>query len=324
MIEVCGLCKTFGIRPAIQDVSFRVEQGEILGFLGPNGAGKSTTMRILAGCLAPSAGTARLAGYDIFEHSLEARRSLGYLPEQVPLYPEMRVEEYLRFAASLRVPNVRRIAKRFDEVLDRCGLVEVRDRPIGRLSRGYRQRVGLAQAILPNPPVLILDEPTVGLDPRQIIEVRQLIRDLAGDHTVLLSTHILPEVSTLCSRVVIIDQGRVVAEGSPEELSRAMRGGERLLLEVEGPAERIAEQLLDVPGVASVELRDGKEDRATGSRPYAFLVQTVPGDEASARAVRRALAGAVVGAGCGLLELSAERMTLEDIFVRLVTEERQG
>jgi ABC-2 type transport system ATP-binding protein len=310
MIEVLGLCKQYGSRPAIQDISFQAARGEILGFLGPNGAGKTTTMRILAGCLAPSAGTARITGYDIFEQSLAARQSLGYLPEQVPLYPEMRVEEYLTFSASLRGLFLGAASPRLNEVLDQCGLEAVRRTLIGSLSRGYRQRVGLAQALLPNPPVLILDEPTVGLDPRQIIEVRQLIRALAGDHTVLLSTHILPEVSTLCSRVVIIDHGRVVAEDTPENLTQVVRGGERLILDVEGPPEAVAERLRSVPGIADVTL--------AGSR---FFVQCAAGDELFARGVRRAAASAIVGAGYGLLELRAERLTLEDTFVRLITTE---
>jgi ABC-2 type transport system ATP-binding protein len=323
MIEVCGLSKNYGARPAIQDVSFHVEQGEILGFLGPNGAGKSTTMRILAGVLAPSAGTARIAGHDIFEESLEARRSLGYLPEQVPLYPEMRVEEYLTFAASLRMPSTAGLAKRLGEVVARCGLTEVRRTLIGSLSRGYRQRVGLAQAMLPNPPVLILDEPTVGLDPRQIIEVRELIRELSGDHTVLLSTHILPEVGMLCDRVVIIDHGHIVAEDTPDNLTRPVRGGERLVLDVEGPADAIAERLRAVPGVASVEIAEGlsSSDSRLSSVASRLILQTAPGDEAFARGVRRAVADAVVDGGFGLLELRAERLTLEDIFVRLITTE---
>ena len=346
MIEVCGLSKNYGSRPAIQDVTFHVERGEILGFLGPNGAGKSTTMRILAGVLAPSAGTARIAGHDIFEDSLEARRSLGYLPEQVPLYPEMRVEEYLTFAASLRMASTLRLSTRLNEVLARCGLTEVRRTLIGSLSRGYRQRVGLAQAMLPNPPVLILDEPTVGLDPRQIIEVRELIRELSGDHTVILSTHILPEVGMLCDRVVIIDHGHIVAEDTPDNLTRPVRGGERLVLDVEGPGDMVAERLQAVPGIASVEavgcqLSAVSEDSpilarspvspraertltADGRQPTAItrlILQTAPGDETFARGVRRAVAGAVVDGGFGLLELRAERLTLEDIFVRLITTE---
>jgi ABC-2 type transport system ATP-binding protein len=330
LIEVDGLTKSYGPRPAIQNISFHAAAGEILGFLGPNGAGKSTTMRILAGCLAPTAGTARIAGYDIFEESLEARRSLGYLPEQVPLYPEMRVEEYLTFAASLRMSHPQALSKRLGEVVARCGLTDVRRTLIGSLSRGYRQRVGLAQAMLPNPPVLILDEPTVGLDPRQIIEVRELIRELSGDHTVLLSTHILPEVSMLCSRVVIIDHGRIVAEDTPDNLTRPVRGGERLILDIEGPPDTVAQCLRALPGVAAVEVANESRP-ATGDGPIPrtpspaahcrYVLQTTSGDEKFARGVRRAIAGVLVAAGFGLLELRAERLTLEDIFVRLVTTE---
>ncbi|MFI5398003.1 MAG: ABC transporter ATP-binding protein [Candidatus Binatia bacterium] len=344
MIEVRNLTKRYGDVVAIRDISFTATTDQILGFLGPNGAGKSTTMRILAGCLAPTAGTARIAGYDIFEESLEARRSLGYLPEQVPLYPEMRVEEYLTFAASLRMSNPQALSKRLGEVVARCGLTEVRRTLIGSLSRGYRQRVGLAQAMLPNPPVLILDEPTVGLDPRQIIEVRELIRELSGDHTVLLSTHILPEVSMLCSRVVIIDHGRIVAEDTPDNLTRPVRGGERLILDVEGLPDAVAECLRGVSGVASVEavgrgaecvfrsayptesragppLSDTHYETRNTTAVARYVLQTTSGDEAFARGVRRAIAGTLVSAGFGLLELRAERLTLEDIFVRLVTTE---
>ena len=316
MIEVRHLSKSYGSRPAVSDVSFDVARGEILGFLGPNGAGKSTTMRILAGCLAASSGTARVAGYDVFEDSLSARRALGYLPEQVPLYPEMRVEEYLRFGASLRQMDSAELEKRLDSVLSRGGLLERRDHLIGRLSRGYRQRVGLAQAILPNPPVIILDEPTVGLDPKQIIEVRELIRDLAGDHTVLLSTHILPEVSMLCSRVVIIDHGRVVAEDTPANLSRAVRGGERVQVEVEGPLSEIAARLRSLPAVVDVQ-----EGALTGTGAGTLAVQVSAPDDGSARTARRAIAEAIVQGGWGLTELTTEKLSLEDVFVRLVTEE---
>lgn len=316
MIEVRHLSKSYGSRPAVSDVSFDVARGEILGFLGPNGAGKSTTMRILAGCLAASSGTARVAGFDVFEDSLSARRALGYLPEQVPLYPEMRVEEYLRFAASLRQMDSAELEKRLGSVLGRCGLLERRDHLIGRLSRGYRQRVGLAQAILPNPPVIILDEPTVGLDPKQIIEVRELIRDLAGDHTVLLSTHILPEVSMLCSRVVIIDHGRVVAEDTPSNLSRTVRGGERVQVEVEGPLPEIAARLRSLPAVVDVQ-----EGAHSGTGAGTLTVQVSAPDELSARLARRAIAEAIVQGGWGLTELTTEKLSLEDVFVRLVTEE---
>lgn len=318
MIEVSNLTKFYGEQAAIRDVSFQAEHGEILGFLGPNGAGKTTTMKILAGCLAASSGTARVAGHDVFEEPLAARQSLGYLPEQVPLYPEMRVEEYLQFAGALRLRDGAQLAARLEEVLARCGLADVRRQLIGSLSRGYRQRVGLAQAILPNPPVLILDEPTVGLDPRQIVDVRELIRGLAGEHTVLLSTHILPEVSMLCGRVVIIDHGRVVAEDAPENLARAMRGGERLALTVEGSLEGLVPELEALAGVAAVTRAGGNGD-GVGQ----LFVQSGPGDESAARGVRRRVAEAVVRSGCGLLELTAERLTLEEVFVRLVTTEER-
>jgi ABC-2 type transport system ATP-binding protein len=319
MIEVCGLTKYYGALPAIQDITFQVAHGEILGFLGPNGAGKTTTMRILAGCLAASEGTARIAGYDIFEQSLEARRALGYLPEQAPLYPEMRVQEYLAFVGALRGMASRAIPPRMREVMARCGLTDVRRQVIGRLSRGYRQRVGLAQALLPNPPVLILDEPTVGLDPRQIIEVRELIRGLAGDHTVLLSTHILPEVSMVCTRVVIIDRGRLVAEDTPEHLIGAGRGALRLRVEIEGRAEGVTEQLRAVAGVASVSGPIGSADSETTQ----FLIESISGEEADARNVRREIARTLIGAGYGLLELRVEHPTLEDVFVRLTTTETE-
>jgi ABC-2 type transport system ATP-binding protein len=326
VIEVCGLTRYYGSSPAILDVNFQVARGEVVGFLGPNGAGKTTTMRILAGCLAPTDGTARVAGYDIFEQSLEARRSLGYLPEQVPLYPEMRVEEYLVFAASLRMADTGPLPERLEEVMDRCGLVDRRRALIGTLSRGYRQRVGLAQAILHNPPAVILDEPTVGLDPRQIIEVRELIRDLAADHTVLLSTHILPEVSMLCSRVVIIDHGRVVAEGTPSSLARAALGGERLILDVEGPADEIAGRLRSLAGIVSVSADangNAREPDPFAGQVARLSVDTAAGGEADARRLRRAVASEVVSAGYGLLELRAERVSLEDTFVRLITSEER-
>jgi ABC-2 type transport system ATP-binding protein len=321
MIEVCNLTKSYGQMPAVRDLSFHVREGEILGFLGPNGAGKTTTMRILAGCLAPTGGTARIAGHDIFEESLEARRCLGYLPEQVPLYPEMRVTEYLAFAGALRGMSSRAIAGRMDEVLARCGLTQVRRMLIGRLSRGYRQRVGLAQALFPNPPVLILDEPTVGLDPRQIVEVRDLIRGLANAHTILLSTHILPEVSMVCTRVVIIDHGRLVAEDTLQHMVDGALEGERLVAEIGGPAEAVAALLRSVEGVASVSVRPRDPGEAEGDASTQFAVQISAGKPSAA--VRGAVSQAVVGAGHRLLELRSERATLEDVFVRVTATEAQ-
>jgi ABC-2 type transport system ATP-binding protein len=315
MIEIHGLTRYFGPIPALRGIDLRVGAGEVMGFLGQNGAGKSTTLRILAGCLAASSGTASVAGFDIFEQSLEARESLGYLPENVPLYPEMTVTEYLSFVGALHGLTRRTLPPRLAIVVERCGLGDVRGRLIGRLSRGYRQRVGLAQALLHDPPVLILDEPTVGLDPRQIVEIRELIRSLAGSHTVLLSTHILAEVSMVCTRVAIIHRGRIVAEDTLEHLTGGVRGGERLIVDVEGDAERIADRLRTVAGVSAVSRSAGVRESVR------LLVETTPGNELFARATRRAVSGAVVAMGGGLLELRPERETLEDVFVRLTAGE---
>ena len=319
MIEASHLTKYYGSQTAIADVSFRAEKGEILGFLGPNGAGKSTTMRILAGCLAASEGSASVAGYDVFHRSLEARRCLGYLPEQVPLYLEMTVHEYLTFTGSLHGMTARTLKPRLDEILERCGLLDVRQKLIARLSRGYRQRVGIAQAILHNPPVLILDEPTVGLDPRQIIEVRELIRGLAGDHTVLLSTHILAEVSMVCTRVAIIHRGRVVAQDTIANLTGAADGGEKFIVEVAGPAAVAEERIRAVPGVAAVVVSENLPGRNPATPATRFTIQMLPEGDHDGANIRSATAAALVNAGFGLLELHAERTTLEDVFVRLTT-----
>ncbi|MGC8668386.1 MAG: ATP-binding cassette domain-containing protein [Chthonomonadales bacterium] len=314
MICVEHLTKRYGAVTAVDDVTFQAQKGEILGFLGPNGAGKTTTMRILAGCLAATEGSASIAGYDTFEASLEARRNLGYLPEQIPLYSEMTVWEYLTFAAELRSVRGQELRRRMDHVLPRCGLTDVRYKTIGRLSRGYRQRLGLAQALIHNPPVLILDEPTVGLDPRQIVEVRSLIKSLAPDHTVLLSTHILPEVSMVCSRVVIIDRGKVVAEDTPQNLTSFNRGT-AFVVEVEGPARQVTSVLQNAPGVARVDLL---ETRGSISR---HRIQCHADDGGGSADARKGVAEAVVRSGFGLLELQPERVTLEDVFVRLTTTE---
>src|SRR4028118_1565406 len=234
MIEVEQLSKIYGSTPAIQDVTFSVEPGEILGFLGPNGAGKTTTMRILAGYLPASSGTARIAGYDVHEDSMAVRRRIGYLPENPPLYPEMTVEEFLNFVAGIKGVRRRDRTKKVNSAIERCNLLEKRHVLIRKLSKGFRQRVGIAQAIVHDPPVIILDEPTVGLDPRQIIEVRQLIKSLADDHTIILSTHILPEVSMTCSRVTIINKGQVVATNTPDNLMAELTGGSGYEIEVDG------------------------------------------------------------------------------------------
>ena len=300
MIEVIGLTKLYGSVAAIQDVTFSVSAGEILGFLGPNAAGKTTTMRILAGYMPPSFGKARVAGYDVCADSLEARRHVGYLPETVPLYTEMSVTSYLRFFAKLR--GVARVGDRVDYVIDACGLKGYEDQVIGRLSRGYRQRLGLAQALVHDPDVLILDEPTVGLDPRQIADVRALIRSLGGDHTVILSTHILPEVSQTCGRVLIIDRGSIVVEDTPQRLATRVRSGQRVVMRVQRPPSDAVELLAAVPGVTGVN--PGEDGH--------FVLECDPTQEC-----RPAIAGLAVQNGWDLLELRAEDVSLEEVFLRL-------
>ncbi len=306
MIEVVGLTKFYGETKALDDVTFDVRQGEILGFLGPNGAGKTTTMRILTGFLSPTAGTVKVGGYDVVEHSLEVRRITGYLPETVPLYNEMRVVDYLGFMARIRGVPRKRIRDRVDYVLHRCGLTEVAHRLIGHLSKGYRQRVGVAQAIVHDPQVLILDEPTIGLDPVQVREVRQLIKSMARERTIILSTHILPEVSMTCERVMIIHKGRIVAEDTPEGLSRRLQQNERLLVRLARiPSQPIA-ALSQLDGVLRVEhLGDNL-----------FALETPPNHD-----IREQVAEFVVKNGWGLLELRRDELTLEEIFVNLVTRE---
>ncbi len=310
MIEVRNLTKRYGPFTAVDDVSFKAERGEILGFLGPNGAGKTTTMRILTGYMPPSDGSALVAGYDVQEKPIEAKRRTGYLPETPPLYPDMTVRDYLDFCARIKgVPRGTRAA-RVEAVMGRTRIADMARRHCGKLSKGYRQRVGLAQALLHNPEVLILDEPTAGLDPKQIIETRQLIKELGGDHTVILSTHILPEVSQTCHRVVIINKGRVVAVDSPENLTSRLRGSETLFLQVDALGADATEALQRVPGVTRV--------RASETRG-AFAGYEVESE--TGRDVRRDLAAAVVTHGWGLLELRPMRMSLEEIFLHLTTED---
>ena len=308
MIEVDNLTKRYGRTTAVDGVSFMVKKGEILGFLGPNGAGKTTTMRILTCYLPPTEGTARVAGYDVFEQPLEVKRRVGYIPETPPLYPDMDVDAFLDFCAKIKgVPNAARAA-RVDAAVEKCRVGDVRKTLIGRLSKGYRQRVGLAQAILSDPDVLILDEPTAGLDPKQIIETRDLIKGLGGEHTVILSTHILPEVSMTCGRVVIINKGRVVAEDTPENLTHRLRGAGTLRLDVRGDAAALAEALKAVPGVAAVRARDGAAGQSV------IEVEAAAGTD-----VRAELARAVVQKGADLLGLQQVGMSLEEIFLHLTT-----
>jgi ABC-2 type transport system ATP-binding protein len=310
MIEVAGLTKRYGPTLAVSDVSFEVQKGEVLGFLGPNGAGKTTTMRVITGYLAPSEGRIRVAGYDVVDEPLEAKRRTGYLPETPPVYPDMTVTEYLAFVARIKGVGRREIKKRIDEVSEKCAVTDVQRRQIGKLSKGYRQRVGLAQALIHNPDVLILDEPTAGLDPKQIIETRELIKGLAGQHTVVLSTHILPEVSKTCQRVLVINTGKIVASGTPDELTHRLQGYETVLLTVEGPAAEIMDKLQRVIGVNVVEPREAADSRVT------FEVHAEKG-----RDVRAELARAVVESQWKLLELKTSGLSLEDIFLKLTTKD---
>jgi ABC-2 type transport system ATP-binding protein len=314
MIEVEHLSKIYGSTPAIEDVTFSVEPGEILGFLGPNGAGKTTTMRILAGYLPASQGTAKVAGFEVHEHSMEVRQRIGYLPETPPLYPEMTVEGFLNFVAQIKGVRAGDRPDRIKVALEKCNLVEKRKTIIRKLSKGFRQRVGIAQAIVHDPPVIILDEPTVGLDPRQIIDVRNLIKQLANSHTVILSTHILPEVSMTCDRVAIINRGRVVATNTPESLMQQLMGGSGYELDVAGNPIAVEQCLNRVEGVKSVE-----QLHVEGLPQHRIKVRIVsePGTEPG-----QAIAAALVRNGLGLYEMRRVQASLEDVFLQLTTEEK--
>jgi ABC-2 type transport system ATP-binding protein len=315
MIEVQNLTKRYGPVTAIRDVSFTVAPGEIVGFLGPNGAGKSTTMRILACFMPASGGSARVAGYDVFRESMEVRRRIGYLPESVPLYGDMRVAPYLDFVAEVKgVPRGAR-KKRVADVMDRCLIADVQNRLIRNLSKGYRQRVGLAQAILSDPHVLILDEPTIGLDPRQIAEIRSLIKSLAGEHTVILSTHILPEVSMVCSGVVIINRGAIVAQGPIDRLVEQFFPTARVEVEIAGPRAAVVEGMRAIQGVVQVE-----SGAATGDGAGRYVVESARG-----RDVRGEIFQLAAQQKWNLLELRQVGMTLEEVFIRIVAgEESDG
>ena len=310
MIEVQNLTKRYGPTLAVSDVSFAVEKGEILGFLGPNGAGKTTTMRVITGFLPPTEGKVQVAGFDVVDEPLEAKRRTGYLPETPPVYPDMRVDEYLAFVARIKGLPRREIRQRLDEITEKCAIGDVRRRQIGKLSRGYRQRVGLAQALIHNPEVLVLDEPTAGLDPKQIIETRELIKNLAGQHTVVLSTHILPEAAKTCQRVVVINEGKVVAVGAPEELTRRLLGYGTVLLTVEGPAAEVLDKIQRVSGVNWVEPRESSDRHVT------YEIHSEKGQD-----VRPELARAVVESQWKLLEIKTSGLSLEDIFLKLTTKD---
>jgi ABC-2 type transport system ATP-binding protein len=318
MIEVEHLSKIYGSTPAIQDVTFSVEKGEILGFLGPNGAGKTTTMRILTGYLPASSGTARIAGFDVHEDSMAVRRQIGYLPETPPLYTDMTVEGFLHFVARIKGVAAGDRSQRVENALKRCNLLEKRQVLIRKLSKGFRQRVGIAQAIVHDPPAIILDEPTVGLDPRQIIDVRNLIKSLAGEHTIILSTHILPEVSMTCSRVAIINRGRVVATNTPEQLMAQLAGGEGYELEVAGDPTQVDWQLRQLSSVRTVETVEQVADESLPNAHHRLRVALEPNSPDPGREI----AAVVVQSGLGLFEMRRIRVTLEDVFLELTTEEK--
>jgi len=310
VIEVQNLTKRYGRITAVEDVSFRVERGEILGFLGPNGAGKTTTMRILTGYLPATEGKAIVAGFDVFDQPVEAKRRTGYLPETPPLYPDMTVQEYLGFVAKIKgVPSAER-RDRIQQVMRRTRIDDMAARLTSKLSKGYRQRVGLAQALIHNPDVLILDEPTAGLDPKQIIETRQLIKELAGNHTIILSTHILPEVSQTCERVIIINKGRVVAVDTPRNLTARLQGSETMYVQIDANGSDAEPALRRVPGVTRVVEADRTADIV------GYEVESERG-----RDIRRDLARTIVGSSWGLLELRPMRMSLEEVFLSLTTED---
>jgi ABC-2 type transport system ATP-binding protein len=312
VIEVQHLSKRYGRVTAVDDVSFRVERGEILGFLGPNGAGKTTTMRILTGYMPATEGKAIVAGFDVFDQPIEAKRRTGYLPETPPLYPDMSVLEYLQFVAKVKgVPSNER-RERIQAVMRRTRIDDMANRLCAKLSKGYKQRVGLAQALIHNPDVLILDEPTAGLDPKQIIETRQLIKELAGDHTIILSTHILPEVSQTCQRIVIISKGKVVAVDTPDNLTARLRGSETMYVQVDAGGANAAAALSSIPGVTRVVEAERRDHHVS------FEVESEKG-----RDIRRDLARTIVSSGWGLLELRPMRMSLEEIFLELTTDETQ-
>ena len=309
VIEAKGLTKYYGSFPAIENISFEVQKGEILGFLGPNAAGKTTTMRIITGFMPPTSGTVTVAGYDVVDQSLDVRRLMGYLPETVPLYTDMTVQAYLNFMGTLRGMNPKRIKVRIGEVIGICHLGDYRKTIIGKLSKGFRQRVGIAQAILHEPSVLVLDEPTIGIDPIQVVETRKLIKDLGRDHTIILSTHILPEVSTLCQRVLIMHEGQIMAEDTPHNLAEKLQGVEKVQVEIRGPEPEITNALKSIRGVISVS-HSGNDDR------HLYTVEAKRGLD-----LRSTIAKVVVNHGWPLLAVQLIGMSLEEIFLKLTISE---
>jgi ABC-2 type transport system ATP-binding protein len=311
LIEVRDLTKSYGSGNAVDHVSFTVNKGEILGFLGPNGAGKTTTMRILTGYMPATSGTARIAGLDVFNDSLEVRRHIGYLPEAPPVYPDMTVASYLDFVARIKNVDPAKRAARVSDAMAKTNISDKRDELIKRLSRGYRQRVGLAQALVHDPDVIILDEPTIGLDPKQIIEVRHLIKGLAGNHTIILSTHILPEVSMTCDRVVIINKGKIAAVDTPANLTSQLKGGQKISIEVNAPEKPLQDLLMQIPGAGRVQI-----ESVNGNGRVIATVESPGGTD-----IRSQVAASVVQKGWPLYELRGVSLSLEDIFLQLTTDE---
>ncbi len=312
MIEVEKLTKIYGSTKVIDDVSFSVERGSILGFLGPNGAGKTTTMRILTGYIPATSGSAKIAGYDVHSSSMKVKQQIGYLPENPPLYPEMSVREFLTFVAKIKGVSAGDRPAKIEAAMERCQISDKAKVIIHKLSKGYRQRVGIAQAIVHDPTVIILDEPTVGLDPRQIIEVRNLIKSLAGERTIILSTHILPEVSMTCDRVAIINRGKVVATNTPENLRQELEEGVGYQIEVEGDTNNLVSELKQISGVDTVEINQGEAHPERSLITVTFTSHDEPGRE---------IAAAIVNQGLGLYEMRRIRPSLEDIFLQLTTTE---
>ncbi len=313
MIEVENLTKAYGQQRAVDDISFSVDKGEVLGFLGPNGAGKTTLMRMLTCFFPPTSGKASVAGYDCFADSLEVRKRIGYLPERVPLYEDMSVRDYLAFVAGIKGTVARDIKSRVARSMADCNIDVVANKLIHDLSRGYRQRVGLAQALVNDPDILILDEPTVGLDPKQIKEIRKLIKDLAGKRTVILSTHILPEVSMICGRVIIINDGKLVANDTPENLTADLQKSARIFLQIAGAsADEIEKELARLPGIKEISQDETRPDGVHG-----FIVEVE--DENN---VRKTLHSMIVNKGWDLVEMRSVHMSLEDVFIKLVTREQ--
>jgi ABC-2 type transport system ATP-binding protein len=316
MIEVENLYKRYGSTVAVDKITFNVQQGEILGFLGPNAAGKTTTLRMLTCFVPPTGGTAKIEGYDIFHDSLEVRKKIGYLPEHVPLYMDMRVRDYLEFVARVKGIGPRERKEALKTVIGQCGLSSVEGKIINTMSKGFRQRAGLAQALIGNPEVLLLDEPTTGLDPRQITEIRDLIKELGLGHTVILSTHILPEVSMICDRIIIINKGQLVAADSVENLTKALTKSQMTQINVKGDPGRIKECLKDVEGVLAVEQKH-EMDLADGGRVY-VVHSRIEGD------IREEIARSIVNSGFGLHEMLPYHLSLEDIFLILTADDPEA